>query len=1155
MPIEPFDFTYSLTSQSAQNESLNALGKNRVIPVEPKSYFFTESTVAEQPNNSGAYGPENGSSTTRFNITTVFALTDKKAYAVTSGQVLIVPQAGDKVNVFIKPLKNVDVGVPIKYFVYRGLKKSLFIKSNNTILDYNNTSLTPFMTKVWADLIHFNEWTTPPANGTQVPASLFGFNTTEPLTTRIDSKFFNAYDDATTDVNRIYNLPIIEAGQYFGEFSDDTGGFEIVLNDGFYHQEKSDTGFEFDMNYATSVKAVLDITSIGTISEKIYRENVQNFLDPAAFYGAHITEKYKGEVKVVDNSAVYSNKDDIFNNIVSKFKNKYKFYLYIQCNRGRSFNFDTLLGADPMKIGITGNLGVTKYETNSWPIIIREDQQTHVNSDSAGKGFNNLSFQLKFKTLNKNIALYNTYGDCASNAIEGNFLSNKALVDESNLSQTYTNEVAYKLINTYNISENTSLTTNNVASFVHLGYEEKDIENFNDFFGPLTIEPLQRYNYIYPQNSVAIKASHNKPKIKKLNGDGGKSFSMSNLTISIFPYPNTTLPDIFKLYISKVLDSDDPDPPKVFGNDNAYGDFKTPEESGRFHYGDENYLVWKGIIHDNGENIKTLQLINFKKEGNVKNFFNFGLMGTDYDLLIYDSLTDSNTGHIPESAKNFYFHLDEENVVATSLYKKYRLGVKVDTFNIFGFFTHYDIFYPSAANELFVYTVDDQFYFTKAYSEKFIYAKEFSDATIDFKPLTDTLQNYGIDYMRVIEQNYLSYEESVVGGYIKNGDNGFDYLSPNIAYWELKKEYLNIVTGFNDIYYVPYLNMYPKIIESGVDINEVVLKGKLKLLQLGVITNLFFEYDKELFTVTAQLPTLVGTQTEYDFNLHITCNKEFNEDKFIIVNAQSLNSDGITVSKIAGMIKVCKNAVDMRSKKVKVYLYEVKTNVNNNNEVGVISEIEKETLIKVFRQTFIDVEIVGTFSKNMKNNSHFNITNTAWFTNTGKIIQTESCNNEILEYLRSQVSADTSKDNYVVFALDLYEQGSDPINETFVEGKVQKVGLNNITLYKSKPSGRDSFSLSHEFGHALGLEHTHRNGDVALSEDDFAQKFVFYGMLNPSPDGLGFNAVTEQSLLKSTNNLMSYRPSNTDSYLEYIKFSLWRWQQKIMFETINQKAK
>jgi len=48
----------NLNTQESQNEILNAMGKARVKPFEPKSYFFTESSLPEQTLINGAYGPE-----------------------------------------------------------------------------------------------------------------------------------------------------------------------------------------------------------------------------------------------------------------------------------------------------------------------------------------------------------------------------------------------------------------------------------------------------------------------------------------------------------------------------------------------------------------------------------------------------------------------------------------------------------------------------------------------------------------------------------------------------------------------------------------------------------------------------------------------------------------------------------------------------------------------------------------------------------------------------------------------------------------------------------------------------------------------------------------------------------------------------------------
>jgi len=125
--LTTFDFTYTLNTQAAENEVLNALGKNRGKAFEPKSYFFTESTIGVQSTSNISYGPDGGNSSTKFNITTQFELENKKAYAETGGQVLIVPAEGDKVNVFIKPLKNIDVGVDMQIICLQLIFPSLQI--------------------------------------------------------------------------------------------------------------------------------------------------------------------------------------------------------------------------------------------------------------------------------------------------------------------------------------------------------------------------------------------------------------------------------------------------------------------------------------------------------------------------------------------------------------------------------------------------------------------------------------------------------------------------------------------------------------------------------------------------------------------------------------------------------------------------------------------------------------------------------------------------------------------------------------------------------------------------------------------------------------------------------------------------------------------
>lgn len=1148
-----FDFTYNLNSESAQSEMLNVLGKNRVKECEPKSYFFTESTITQQADSAGAYGPENGSSTTRFNVTTVFPLTNKKAYAVTSGQVLIVPQDANKVNVFIKPLRHVDVGVPIKYFVYRGLKKSLFIGASDNILDYSPTGLTPFMAKVWADLINFNDWTTPPAAGTHVPASLFGFSTSESLDTRVDAKFFNVYGDSETDANKIYNLPIIEAGQHFGEFADDQGGFEIVLNDGFYHQEKSDCGFEFDMTYARTGKAVLDVTSIASdpdISEKIYRESVQNFLDPAAFYGAHITPKEKGEIKTVDNSGKYNSKTDIYNNILSKFYNKHVIYIYVQCNKGRSFAYDDAFGAQPIKYGVAGIVAPSNYETHNWPIIIQETQQTHANTQAAEKGINELSLQFKFKTANKNVLLYNCSGNCANSDIDGNVLKKNALLSPANInSQDYTNTINYKLLNTYGLSGN-STTTNSVASFIYINHhEEEEIEYFNNLFGPIKIEPLQKLNYNYPQQQTHNKAKNYKGKLK-INGTLDNKVYYQDLVFSGIPYLNDTSPDIFKLYILKRKSFDSFDREiSSFTNDYAYGEVNSPEQNGKSHYGDENYLVWKGSIIDNSETIRTLQLINFKKEGNVRDIYNFGLMGKDYNKLIYDSETDDTTNHIPSSKKNFYFHLDEIDMGsdASTAFRKYRVGVKVENFTIIPPYIEFEIFYPSPENEVIVYTTDDQFFFTKSFSDKFPYAKEFADAAIDFRPMDlNAVQEYGFDWMRLTEGNYDSYKDSILNAYrepeyvrdgIFSGHYEYGYDNPKKAFWRLKKEYLNINTNHNytevnnnsandnnKVYYVPYLNMVPPVITgSSSTPSTVMLKGKMFVYN-APITRFSLQYDTNYFTVSAQFPNITAVGY-HEFDIEINCIKETEDDKFICVYANSTDLDGFQTEKLAGMIKICRNSKDYRYDNLKMVHFYCKTNVfdvSGASQDGSVDPIETELLRKYLSQASIKCTIDGPFVLPLTSYSVFKAGTGAYVDGAGRIVATTGGVDPKQDFLKDLLVGPLEKyqsDEYVkvyVFDLETSHEG----NNEPAGGNVQEIGKHSLCMYNN----RFDDTLPHETFHALGLHHTHADSSIM---DEESQKYAF-------PYGYQVPLAQEK---KSTDNIMSYKTAYQST-----SSSHWQWE-------------
>jgi len=1177
-----FDFTYNLNTQESQNEVLNALGKARVKPFEPKSYFFTESSLPEQTLINGAYGPENGNSTTRFNITTQLNLTDKKAYAVTSGQVLIFPQNGseDKVNVFIKPIKNIDIGVPIKYFVYRGLKKELFIDENNNILEYNEQTNTPFMVKVWTDLKNLNDLSDPLPD---IPARLFGFSETDTPETRVDFKFFNVYDEETTDENKIYNLPIIEAGHYFGQFADNESGFEIVLNnDGFYYQERSDTGFIFDMSYARASRVVLDIADIASnpdISEKIYRENVQNFLDPAAFYGAHITEKNNGEVKITEPFQKFKTKADIFTNIISKFYNKHKFYLYIQGNRGRSFNFDGSLGTDPMKMEISGNVSPGAYQTYEWPIIISEIEQTHSNDESDDKkAINNFTFQLKFGTVGKKSILYNTYGNCANAEIEGNFLTSDALVDQENIAtQEYTNSVDYNITNTYGIGGNTSLTTKSIASFVFLNYEEqKEIQYFNDFFGPIDIRPLIKPT-ITDASNIFQKTFRENSRIQYWGLDNYSRFQFGMFNSGLFAPPNSSDPPLdtlTRLYVLKKLNptnSSDREFNSYIPQFPSHGIANNSDEYGAYIYGDKNYKVWKGKIKDGNEIIESLKLINFEAEGNVTSFINFGLTEVEFNKLIYDNEEVTSSNHIPSDATNLFFYLAPYSVVETTgtEFLRYNIGIKFDLPD-----GSSDIVFPSVENTVYVYTLDNHYFFTKNFSERFEFSEKFSEVEINFRPRHNFSGDpyngeFGFDWMRLgdslLDLDH-PYKTAIVSGYEERfgTDTNTEFDTEKKAYRALKKEYINLplfrpdnlilnpepdddLRDDDNLYYLPYLNLYP---ETAIGTPNPPCEAKLyaNVHIRSVVKVLEYElvYNKNLFTVDMNIDEfpIQGKDKEHDVKVNIKCIREFDKDHYIKIFARTQVADQIPETKFAGIIKVCKNTWITDRRQFPTVLVKVRTNVllqTDTDRIGIINDTtcpnETANLSKGLYQSLIYTNPVIT-EIDLSNNNKFHVGKPGSYINVNEEILPHANNNNLQSDLRKVLEIQKGKKYNNYFKIFVFDLLTPLIDGGRTIGNVDGIGVHSVNLYRE----RDNTTMVHEVLHGLGLLHTHKERIHNTNPSEF------YPVTNPDVKYVFHHAQADGGAYSNlaTDNIMSYNGA--------MRKTTWKWQWKKMKSNIEQNV-
>ncbi|CAC9975537.1 hypothetical protein [Flavobacterium panici] len=394
-----------------------------------QSHFFVESGGFTQSREQ-AFGPQ---SSTEFNLTSKFSLgSPKKAYAICKGVVLVQPQTGspDKVNLILRPYKQPFPGLNIKYFIYRGLQRSDFFTAGENPKIISNTAQTSdFINKINIDFDDFY------AGNTAIEKPLFlasyiGYDEEKPLATPLSDFFFKESKFKTIDnvlkEEDTFELPLIDSGKTLGYFSGGVNvecGIDVVLNYGDYKHNFDNGEFKFDLEYARKAFASISITEGTQYQQKLLREQSIQFIDIAAFYGLFVPQD---SVDVVSAGTKTTKKGvEIFNSVINNFFTKNYWYIYIQSDRTRSYdfygNYKIADGPENLKTGLLANsegivpMTAVTYGTDGWPILI--DKQEQANTVTT----NNL--YLQFTTDNNNNTSF--YGQIANvaNAQKDNFIN------------------------------------------------------------------------------------------------------------------------------------------------------------------------------------------------------------------------------------------------------------------------------------------------------------------------------------------------------------------------------------------------------------------------------------------------------------------------------------------------------------------------------------------------------------------------------------------------------------------------------------------------------------------------------------------------------------------------------------------------------------
>jgi len=318
-------------------------------------YFIDHESM---PSQSEVFGPDGGTSTVEYNITSKFTLTtSKKAYACLAGNIIVQQSDvdSDLVNIILKPKEALKINfTPVKYFVYRGINKGDIVSGTEiTPSDPDNIEL---IAKIWEEyeLISEDEPTAP-----EPTPLIFGFDDGISGTTLLK----NLFDGNLTAKSRE-----VAEGEWIGNFTDAEIGFEVIVDEKY-----------LAINFALlrAEKITVDVTGLSGLELKANREKILNFIDPCCLWGLHFfvgvsVTTYPGGIK----TTTLLKGEDVYTELIEDiYSTQNRVYLDIRSEKGYSYNFyNNYIGEFGSGLNIKiGNSETTPselaYSTHDWPII------------------------------------------------------------------------------------------------------------------------------------------------------------------------------------------------------------------------------------------------------------------------------------------------------------------------------------------------------------------------------------------------------------------------------------------------------------------------------------------------------------------------------------------------------------------------------------------------------------------------------------------------------------------------------------------------------------------------------------------------------------------------------------------------------------------
>jgi len=349
----------------------------------PTFQFFADIDRVDSQSAPDAFGPVGGVSDTQFQVTSIHravASAPPTAYAVCDGILLAQDAGSNLVNLVLKPTQQPPFAFPkIKFFIYRGIRKSSLVSGSEVASETNND-----LTKsIWQSQHARN---TSAGTTDNPPAEALGLDVSG--TGSIDQVY---YREGVS-----YQLPLVRSGWSLGEFDPSGFGFEIMVEA---------IGFDPELPIIKTASNVINVAALPTSPTQAQdfeywhdKEAILNYIDPSAFFGSFYLHQLKirfagGSISTKKNDAIY---DDVLtgahlstpgqgvffnrNRTYLDVRNEYNHSLNYFKNYGTYSNTDVRCAFDSAASLITRN-----YYGNTWPLMVLENIDLPPGNTSSSK--------------------------------------------------------------------------------------------------------------------------------------------------------------------------------------------------------------------------------------------------------------------------------------------------------------------------------------------------------------------------------------------------------------------------------------------------------------------------------------------------------------------------------------------------------------------------------------------------------------------------------------------------------------------------------------------------------------------------------------------------------------------------------------------------